>query len=195
MIIIGVTGGMGTGKSTVARMFGRLGAEVLDADRIAHRVIAPGKPAYKKIVSLFGATVIKRNSREIDRKKLGLVVFARPGLLAKLNSIVHPEAIRSLRAGVKKSKARAVVIDAPLLIEAGLTKIVDAVVVVSAGNKAQLARLIKKTGLSQKAIAQRISRQLPLREKIRKADFVIDNNGVRSKTYQQVKAVWHYLNT
>ena len=132
-VIIGVTGGFGTGKSTVAAMFRKKGATLLDADKIAHNSILPGRPCYKKVLSLFGSDILGRGGR-IDRKKLGKIVFADKKKLNLLNSVIHPEVIKEIREEVKKksSRRRFYVVDVPLLIESGFSKSVDELVVVVA---------------------------------------------------------------
>jgi len=193
MKVLGLTGSFGTGKTTVARMFKRLGASIIDADKIAHKAIQPKTGAYREIVNIFGRLIIKKGSFSIDRKKLAKVVFANRILLKKLNKIVHPEVICRIKEQLKGNKSKVVVLDAPLLIEAGLDRIIDKLVVVGLEKAIQLKRIKEKTRLTSKEIDKRISAQLPLSYKIKKADFVIDNSGTKKNTYKQVKAVWKKL--
>lgn len=193
MKIIGLTGSWGTGKTAVAKILQRLGAEVIDADKIAHQVIRPDNAVYQKIVSVFGKSILRNNSKAIDRKKLGKIAFADKISIERLNKIVHPEIIKNIEAQLRKAKAKIVVLDAPLLIETGLCSIVDKLIVVKLDKEEQINRLRHKTGLNRIQILKRILYQLPLRYKIEKADFVIDNNGTRNNTYKQVKAVWKKL--
>ncbi|MDD5045128.1 MAG: dephospho-CoA kinase [Candidatus Omnitrophica bacterium] len=194
MKVLGLTGSWGTGKTTVARMFKRLGANIIDADKIAHCLIRPHSAVYRQIVSVFGKRFTKPGSPSIDRKKLARAAFANKVLLKKLNKIMHPAIILGIKLELKKNRSKLVVLDAPLLIETGLDSITDKLIVVSLDKAEQLKRLKRKTGLSSKDIKRRISSQLPLGTKIKKADFVIDNNGTKKNTYQQVKAVCKKLN-
>ena len=188
-MVLGVTGSFGSGKSTVAGMFRDYGAGVLDADRIAHQSIRPGTAAYRRVVSVFGKGVLKKG-RTIDRRKLGKIVFADKGLLVKLNGIIHPEVIAVIKKEIRKAKAqgksKAIVLDVPLLIEAGLVKLADKIIVVKSGPATQAKRAMKRTGLSGEEIMERIKSQIPLRAKMRLADFIIDNNGTLDKTKKQV---------
>jgi len=193
MKVIGLTGSWGTGKTAVAKMLQCLGAKVIDADKIAHQVIRPDNAVYQKVVSVFGRGIFKNNSRAIDRKKLGKIVFADKVSLGRLNKIVHPEIVKNIKGQLRKARAQIIVLDAPLLIEAGLDRIVDKLIVVKLNKEEQMSRLKDKTGLSRTRILKRILYQLPLSYKIKKADFVIDNNGTRNNTYKQVKAVWKKL--
>ncbi len=192
-VIIGVTGGMGTGKSTVAAMFKVLGAEVLDADRITHRMIERGSPAHRKIAKTFGRGILAP-SGEIDRSKLAEKVFCDKRRLGRLCRIIHPEVIRDIKRSIKAARFRrgvpAVVIDAPLLIEAGMRDMANALVVVVTDFNTQIARAKKSAGLSAAEIKQRVKNQLPLKEKARMADYVIDNTGSKKDTKQIVRKIW-----
>jgi dephospho-CoA kinase len=187
-ITLGLTGTFGSGKTTVAGIFASLGAKIIDADKIAHRVIKPGSKAYKKIVATFGRGILKKN-RAIDRRKLARVVFNNKGLLKKLNAIVHPEVIRIIKNKMKAAKAEVVVLDAPLLLEAGLKKAVDKIIVVKTNRDRQIKRIQNKMRLSKAEILKRIGFQIPLRVKAHLADFVIDNSGRLEKTRKQVRQI------
>ncbi|MDO8730093.1 MAG: dephospho-CoA kinase [Candidatus Omnitrophota bacterium] len=193
MIVIGVTGGLGTGKSTVARLFRELGAEVLDADRAVHRLLEPGQPVWKKIRSGFGPSVLEPDGR-INRKRLGEIVFRSPARLKALNRIVHPAVRRQLLADLGRLKRRrprgVAVLDIPLLIESGRAYRVDAVVVVTASAAAAARRLKARSGWSAAQIKQRSGFQMPLREKVKHADFVVKNGGSLADTRRQVVHVW-----
>jgi len=186
--IIGVTGVFGSGKSTVSRIFRSFGADIIDADRIAHRYLLPGAKAYKAIVNSFGRGVLKAR-RKIDRRKLARLVFSDRKSLNKLNSIIHPGVITQIKSGIKKAKKGIVVLDAPLLLEAGLKGLVDELVVVVVDRESLIRRLVKKTSLKKEDILKRIRSQIPLRKKKRAADFIIDNSGTIKKTSEQVKKV------
>jgi len=192
-VILGVTGTFGSGKSTVANMFKSFGAELIDADKIAHRVIRPGSEIYKKIINAFSRSILKKN-KTIDRKKIAKVVFKDKKLLQKLNRIIHPEVIKIIENQICASTKDIVVLDAPLLIEAGLERLVDKLIVVSIHKKKQIERALKKASLSEADILKRIKAQIPLKDKIRLADFVIDNSSTIEKTRKQVvsirRSVW-----
>lgn len=184
-LILGVTGGFGTGKSTVAGFLKSKITKIIDADRIAHQLINPGTAVYRKIVSFFGKGVLGVG-KKIDRAKLAKLVFDDPRLLSKLNAILHPAVIKIIRKEIKSSKKNLIVLDVPLLFEAGLRSLVDKVVVVKAKRKAQLGRLEKSRSLKEKDILKRINAQMPLLDKVRLADFVIDNSGSIVKTKAKV---------
>jgi len=191
-LVIGVTGGFGTGKSTVANFFAGLGARCIDADEIVHRLLSSRGRIYKKIIAQFGRGVLAIDG-SIDREKLGKMVFANQLLLNKLNALIHPEVIRIIRKRIDAVKAGVLVLDAPLLIEAGLRPLVDVLVVVSLPRWLQIKRLQRKTNLSRSDIIKRMQAQLPLKNKISLAGYVIDNSGTRQKTKMQVVRIWKEL--
>ncbi|MCX5697684.1 MAG: dephospho-CoA kinase [Candidatus Omnitrophica bacterium] len=188
-LIIGLTGSFGSGKSMAARFFMSHGAEIIDADKIARSLLTPGSPCYKKIVAIFGGSIVG-SRRRIDRKKLAGLVFTDSRSLNRLNSIIHPEVVRSVKKTAKKSCRKVIVIDAPLLIEAGLVPWVDKVIVVTISRKEQLKRIIGRSGLKKEDIENRIKAQMPLSRKVRLADFIIDNNGTVARTKEQVERIW-----
>lgn len=188
--VIGVTGGFGTGKTFVSSVLRSLGAKVLDADSLAHSVITPGSSAHKRVVALFGENVLD-GSGAINRRALGRIVFGRADALRRLNRIVHPEVIRRLKREIAVSSAKSVVvIDAPLLIEAGLAGLVDRIIVVRSSRVRQIQRCMKKFGISKSMVLKRISSQMPIKRKVAMADFVVDNDGSRSETRKQVRMIW-----
>jgi len=191
-IILGVTGSYASGKSSVARMLGELGAAVIDADKIAHDLIRPGRPAYKEMVRIFGKGILKKD-KHIDRASLGCSVFGDERLLKKLDQSLHPRIITAIKEGIRASRAKVVVLDAPLLLEAGLGQAVDKLIVVVASRAKQIQRARKKTGMSVSGISQRIDAQRPLEEKSAMADFIIDNNSTLQKTKKQVAQIWRKL--
>ena len=171
-MIIGITGGYGSGKSSVAGEFARLGAKVIDADRIVHGLIdAP------------------------TRRDLAKVVFKRKRYLELLCRIIHPLVIKEIKKQLKRDahKKMIIVIDAPLLIESGLSSIVDKLIVVKTKKETQIKRAIKSSGLKRKEVLRRIGFQLPLSKKIKLADFVIDNEATFKETRKQVKDIWERL--
>ncbi len=196
MIIIGVTGGFGTGKTTVARMFETLGATVFDADKIAHGALLPRTAVYKRVVEIFGREILNRD-KTINRKRLGGFVFKNPKMLKRLCAVIHPYVIKEIKSGIRRIKkapgGAVVIVDAPLLVEAGLLDMVDRLVVVRTGRAAQIERCRSKAGLKPGEILARINAQLPITQKIRFSDFVIDNNGTIKQTKGKVKKVWEQI--
>jgi len=190
MTVIGVTGNFGTGKTFVASVFKSLGAKVLDADRIAHNEMNRGTVAYRKIVKYFGRGILDE-SGDIDRKKLGAAVFKNKKDLAKLNRIVHPQVIAFIKEQIKKSKKNDImVVDAPLLIEANITGIIDHLVVVKCSRQIQISRCMEKFEIAKKDVLNRIRNQIPLKRKVELADFVVDNDRSRAETRRQVIEIW-----
>jgi len=192
-VVIGLTGSYGCGKTTVARMLKKLGAAVIDADKLAHLVYKKNTAAYKKIVKAFGMRILK-DSGEIDRRKLGTIAFRNKSSLKLLCGIVHPAVLKNIKIRVNRLVASgrysAVVIDAPLLIETGLHDIVHLIIVIRTSNATQIRRINSKTGISKREIAARINSQMALRDKIRLADHVINNEGNLNSTYTEVKKIW-----
>jgi len=195
MLVVGVTGGIGSGKSTVAAMFERLGAVVIDADRVVHELQAPGQPLFEAIVSAFGREVVGHDGR-IDRRTLGARVFADPEIRARLEAITHPAIIAECEERIRQSAASGTAIcllDAALLIESGRHSRFDAIILVEACEAVQLDRLMARMGLPREEAMQRIRSQMPWAEKRRHADFVIRNDGSLEETERQVREVWKRL--
>jgi dephospho-CoA kinase len=192
-IILGITGNFGCGKTTVAQMFIHLGAWVIDVDKIYHELIRPKGALYKKIISEFGQEILADN-KNIDRKKLGNIVFWKKKALKSLSQITHPLIIKKIRAELsrimKTKKYRVVIIDAPLLIEADLLNIFDAIIVVKTNQKMQIERCVRQRRMKRADIIQRIRNQIPLAKKVSLADYVIDNNGTLQQTKKQVEDIW-----
>ena len=184
-LVIGLTGSFGSGKSTVAGMFKKSGSTVIDADKLAQTSISPGNPAYRKIKSIFGAGVLS-GKRQVDRARLARAVFNNKNLLLRLNRIIHPEVIRIILRKIKAARPGMVILDAPLLIEAGLRNIVDKLIVVRASRNNQIKRIQRKFPIKKADILKRIKCQLSQKEKVRLADFVIDNDGSINETRKQV---------
>jgi dephospho-CoA kinase len=189
MIVVGLTGGVATGKSTVAKMFKQCGAVVIDADQLARQVVEPGKPAWRAIVTLFGRTVLNQD-RSLDRQALGSIVFHNPKKRRQLERIIHPRVAREQQRLVRriaKGKPRAVVIyEVPLLFEAGVDKRVDKIIVVTADRETQIARMKKRNHLSRTEAIRRIRSQMPLAKKIQQADHVLNGTLPRPSLRKQV---------
>ncbi|TAJ22762.1 MAG: dephospho-CoA kinase [Nitrospirae bacterium] len=177
MILVGLTGGLATGKSTVARLFQDCGARVIHADDLARQAVQPGKPAWKDIVRTFGTGVIHAD-RSLNRDALAKIVFRNPTKLRRLNAIVHPRVAREQARLTKTIAAKhpqaVVVYDVPLLFEAGVDKRVDKILVVTADRQTQIQRLIARNGLTRTEALRRIRAQMPLSRKIPLADVVLD---------------------
>ncbi|MGB7065425.1 MAG: dephospho-CoA kinase, partial [Syntrophobacteria bacterium] len=176
MLKVGLTGGIASGKSTVSEAFARLGAKVLDADEVAREVVLPGKPAWTKLRHTFGSEFFHPDGR-LNRNKLRRLVFADPEQRSRLNAIVHPEVMREIDFRFEQLTSSAehavVLVDIPLLIEVGVAHRFDKVVVVYANESVQVMRLMQRDGLSREEARQALSVQIDLREKAKKADFVI----------------------
>jgi dephospho-CoA kinase len=188
--VIGLTGGFGTGKTFAASVFRSLGAKVIDADAIARSVTARGRPACGKIAAEFGPAVLDA-SGAIDRRRLASIVFGDRLALKRLNSIVHPVVIAAIKSELKRAKARdVVVVDAPLLIEAGLGKVADILVVVTAPRNVQIERCMRKFNIDRRQVIGRIAGQMPIGKKADMADYVVDNGGARSVTRNRIRQIW-----
>lgn len=196
MIVVGLTGGVATGKSTVAKMFKQCGAIVIDADELAHDVVKPGKPAWREIVNTFGKTVL-HSDRTLNRHALGAMVFSQPSKRRRLERIIHPrvarEQARQTNAIARKHPKAVVIYDVPLLFEAGIDKRMDKTLVVTADRETQIARLKTRNGLSRADAIRRIKSQMPLSKKIRRADIVIDGTRPRQDTMKAIRATYHNL--
>ena len=193
MFTIGLTGGLGTGKSTVASMFRRLGAYTIDADKIVHGLLKSSGACRNSIVRVFGKGVVHRG--EVDRRVLANIVFSDSQKLKKLEAILHPAAWKKAREEIKKlkDKRRLIAIDAPLLIEAGWHRRVDVLIVVYARVSQQIARVQKRRSIAKIEIVRRIKAQMDIQKKIKMADYVIDNSGSLNQTRKRVKYIFQEL--
>ena len=197
-LVVGLTGGIVSGKSTVALMFKDLGAKIVDADKLGHSVILPHKPAWEKIVKIFGKDILQ-NDLTIDREKLGKIVFANQSLLKKLNDITHPEITKIIKKEIDSLKNKTykqkkiLIIDAALIYEAKIDRLMDKIIVVYIDEDEQIKRLIKRNNLSKDEALQRIKSQMPMKEKVKMADYVIDNSNSLDKTKKQVEKIWKNL--
>lgn len=195
MVVIGLTGNLGTGKTTAAMMFAQMGAEVIDADRIVHELLLEDGPCRKKILALFPD--VCGVDGEIDRMLLAQEVFGNRDKLQRLEGILHPavsarikQVLRALRAQKDRS---VVVLDIPLLFEAGMEGMVDAVIVVKADRRLQIDRVVRTRKMTRAAVQARLRRQMPQREKLKRADFIIDNRFSKAETRAQVRRIWEGL--
>jgi dephospho-CoA kinase len=192
--LIGLTGGVGSGKSTVSAMLQELGAEVIDADEASHAVYEPGSPGFAAVVREFGPEDVLDG--RIDRAKLGELVFHSMDARHRLNDIVHPlvrEWMAARTAQAAQRGAEVVVQDVPLLFENGLERLYSTVVLVYVPEKLQLMRLIEGRGLNDERARTMIAAQMPIEEKKMLAHHVIDNSGSREKTRKQVESLWKQL--
>ena len=196
MLVIGVTGGLGTGKSTVTRMLRTLGARTIDADALAHAAMARGTPGWRAVRRAFGPGVVTPRG-DIDRRALSAIVFGDRGKLKRLNGIIHPIVIRWIRqelTRLRRQHPRGIVaVEVPLLVEAGLERLVDRVVVVVATRAQQVARARRAAGWPRAEVLRRLRAQLPLATKRRAADAVISNTGTQTQTRRHVRALWKKL--
>ncbi len=193
---IGLTGGIATGKSTVAKLLTEKGAMLIDLDRIAREVVSPGQPALEQIVGQFGQALLQPDGT-LDRKRLGGIVFADPDKRKQLESITHPAIRAVMRERMQENKRlhpdRLTVVDVPLLYESRLAAEFDRVVVVYVPRVEQLQRLMARDKLSQEDAEKRLAAQMDIEEKRAFADFVIDNSGSPESTALQVERLWREL--
>jgi dephospho-CoA kinase len=192
-MVIGITGGLATGKTTIVDMFVEKGAVKIDADEISHRLLEKDADIQSKVAKLFGKEML--NGETINRKKLGGTVFFDKDKLDKLSNILHPEIIRCIRDEIKHYEDQVVVLDAPLLIETGLEDIVDILIVVFTDYETQLKRAASR-GISEQEAKNIIAMQMPLAEKVKFADFIIDNSSEDTKmTKEGVDKIWQKVQT
>jgi len=189
MIVVGLTGGVATGKSTIAKMFKQCGAIVIDADELAKYLVKPGKQAWREIVSTFGKIVLNPD-RTINRRALGAIVFGNRAKLRRLERIIHPRVVREqarlIKQTARKNPDAIIIYDVPLLFEAGVDKRVDNIIVVTADRETQIARLKKRNGLTRTEAIHRINSQMPLEKKIQRADHVLNGTLSRHLLRKQV---------
>ena len=189
MRVIGLTGGIGSGKSAVSRMLAARGATVVDADLVAREVVAPGTPGLAAVVAEFGEHLLLQDG-SLDRPALGAVVFADPQRLAALNAIVHPLVAARTAELFEQATGDLVVHDVPLLVENGLQDAYEAVLVVAASPETQRRRLVELRGMTPQEADQRIAAQAPLAAKLAVATHVLRNDGTLQELEEQVEAVW-----
>jgi dephospho-CoA kinase len=189
---IGLTGNIATGKSTVGEMLADLGAAVLDADEVTHRVMAPGGAAYGPVIEAFGSDIVTEDGR-IDRRTLGQIVFSSAGALRKLESLVHPVVIAEVDRWITESQAPVVVVEAIKLLESGMADTYDAIWVTTCPESVQLERLMTSRAMTREAALLRIQAQPPQVEKLVRADVVIDTSDSFDATRAQVRDAWRQI--
>ncbi len=193
MLVIGLTGGIGTGKSTVSETLKQLGAVVLDADKVGHEAYLPHSETWKRLVDAFGQGILQ-SSGEIDRKKLGALVFSDPKHLATLNSIVHPRIVEMMLEkleGLRKQSIQVAVVEAAILVEAGWTRIVDEVWVTVAPETVVVKRILgRNPNLTEAQVRERIRSQITSEERNKHAHVVIDTDCTFDEVREKVKVLW-----
>lgn len=195
MRVLGLTGGIASGKSAVAGWFSELGATLLSADQLAREAVAPGSSGLVRLVALFGGEILDDKGC-LDRTRLGRMVFADPAARRLLEQVTHPEIARLAEqhlARLRTTPARLIVYEAPLLFEAGAGNRVDQSLVILVAAREQLARLMRRDGLDAQAARLRISAQWPQADKVMHADYVIDNSGPPEQTRSAVVSLYRYL--
>jgi len=198
MLRVGLTGGIASGKSTVGAMLVELGCRLIDSDKITHQLLEPGQAVHAGVVREFGHRILTSDGR-IDRAILGEIVFKDPDARRRLNALVHPAVIRRQKEWLeeieKQDPQGIAIVDAALMIEAGTYKSYDKIVVVTSDREIQKQRLKARSMLSDEQIEARIRSQMPMEEKVKYADFVIDNSGSVEDTREQVRRVHAQLRT
>ena len=193
---VGLTGGIASGKSTVSGMFRELGVPVIDADVIAREVVAPGSRALEAIVDAFGEEVLTEE-KSLNRARLGDIVFSDPAKKKVLEGILHPEIIaeqdRRLKGLEREGRAPVAIVDAAVMIESGSWKRFDSLVVVDCDESQQIGRLRLRNGMNEEEAVRRVNAQMPLSEKVKYADHVIDNRGSIDDTRKQVEELMKLL--
>jgi len=191
VLLVGLTGGIGSGKSTVARMLEKRGAVVFDADVLAREVVEPGTPGHAAVIERFGANVLGPGG-ELDREALASIVFADPAARRDLEAIVHPEVRRRFAEGTEayRDTDRVVVFSAPLLVETGMHSAFDLLVVTSASTAAQIGRLMRDRGMSEDTVRSRIAAQATPEARAEVADIVVDNEGTLEDLDRKIERLW-----
>jgi dephospho-CoA kinase len=195
MRVIGLTGGIGSGKSTVARLLAERGAVIMDLDKVGHEALKKGSQAYGEVVGEFGKEILDAGG-EIDRSKLGRIVFNNHEALMRLNRIVHPAIDNSVNTEIEKYRqqgVKVVVLEAAAMLEAGKTAQVDELWVTAAPEATVFRRVLERGGLSEQEIRARIKAQLSNKERIKQADVIIDTDGTLDELKDRVKAEWEKL--
>ena len=187
---IGLTGGIATGKTTVADIFSSLGIEIIDTDEIAKEAVKPGEPALKLIIDSFGEDIIEKKSKKLDRRKLRKIIFENNEYKKKLESILHPIIRKKTLDLLLETKSKYVIIVVPLLIETGFIEIVDYVIVVDCPRKTQLQRLLERDKISKKDGENIIKNQINREDRLKKADTIIDTSKDIKSVINQVNKIY-----
>ena len=193
MLVVGLTGGIAAGKSTVLNVFKELGAKTIDADMIARQVMEPRTDVWKAVVDYFGRRILEQDL-SINRKKLADIVFNDQNDLYRLDQMAHPpiikEMVRNIRITFEKEKDAIIIVDAPLLFESYIGPLMDKIIVVSVPARTQLQRLMKRDGLDNFQARLRVNAQLPQQEKIKYADYIMNGSEPIEQITEQVKKIW-----
>jgi dephospho-CoA kinase len=195
MLVVGLTGSMASGKSVASKTLRDLGLPIIDADLIAREMVKPNEAGYRDIVDHFGKGILNPD-QTINRRRLAKIIFSDPEERERLNSLLHPRIVKELKRRIENFKEkgeRMVIVDAALLIEAGQLPLVDKLIVVIVSERLQIKRLAQRDHLTEKEARERIATQMPLSEKIKLADYVVNNNGPARKTVKRVKEVYNRL--
>ena len=195
MIVIGITGNIGSGKSTVCQILAKLGVTIIDADELAHETYKPHNKAWQELINTFGKDILKANE-EIDRQKLGQIVFSQADALAKLNQIVHPKAYCMAQERIEASQrqgAKAIAVEATLLIEAGWIDLLDKLWLVVTPEVIAIQRLTQHKKISEAEILARLKSQMPPEEKMKYADEIIYNDSDLNQLEAKVTELWYKL--
>jgi dephospho-CoA kinase len=193
--VIGLTGGIGSGKSTVSRFLAELGAAVIDADKIGHEVYRPDTDTWRELVKTFGRGILAADNT-IDRKKLGAIVFSNEEELKRLNAIIHPQITEVIKKQIddyRRKDAKVIVLDAPVLLEAHAKNLVDEVWVVVADEENVIKRAVARTGLREEQIRDRIRAQMSKTERIKNAQVIIYNDGTPEDLRGKIKNLWEQI--
>lgn len=193
--VIGLTGGMGSGKSTVSQLLAEFGAVIIDADKVGHEAYQPSTKTWRDLVAAFGRQIVAQDG-SIDRKKLGAIVFGSQEQLERLNHVVHPRMFEMMKERIEQYRqqgVKVVVLDAAILFEANWTPLVDEIWVVIASESLVITRAKARTGLPEEQIRSRLNSQMPVEEKVKKANVVIQNDGTFEDLQVQVRNLWGKL--
>lgn len=198
MLVVGLTGGIGVGKSTILNIFKELEVKTIDADVIAHKVLEPKTEVWKAIIDYFGKRVLEKDLT-INRKKLADMVFTNPVDMQRLDQIAHPPIIKEIKRNIDEifanDKNSIIIVDAPLLFESYIGPLMDKIIVVSVPARTQMQRLMRRDGLSNLQAKLRIKSQMPQEEKVKYADYIINGSDTITEISEQVKKIWQDLLT
>ncbi len=195
MLVVGLTGGLATGKTTVVKIFKTLGAKIIDADKLAREVVKPNSLVWQRLIDYFGKEILN-DDLTINRKVLAELIFDNEAQRKKLNEIMHPEIIRKIEQKINTERSLGsaiIIIDAPLLIEANMVSMVDKLIVVTASEGTQIKRAMKRDNISENMAKKRICAQMPLKEKVKLADFVINTDCSKKELKEKVKDFYHEI--